>query len=186
MPRKIDLMGKTFGRLTVIGPAANRGIHTRWLCRCDCGKEKVIQTSALRQGLVVSCGCYRDEVIRRASLKHGGASLATGKQTRLYRIWKNMKSRCGNKNVPCFHRYGGAGISICDQWAESFLEFKMWATANGYKDHLTIDRVDGTKGYSPENCRWATYSEQCENRKKRGAHSRVRGGKIILVRAQSK
>lgn len=186
MPRKIDLSGQEFGRLTVIGPAENRGIHTMWLCRCNCGNEKAVHTSALRGGLVVSCGCYRDEVIRRSSLKHGGASLATGKQTRLYRIWKNMKSRCQNEKVPCFQRYGGSGISLCDQWSGSFSEFKTWALANGYNDRLTIDRIDGSKGYSPENCRWATYKEQCENRKKRKAYSYVRGGRAIFVPAQSR
>ena len=130
MPRKLDLAGQEFGRLTVIGPAENRGIHTMWRCRCNCGNEKAVQTSALRGGLVVSCGCYRDEVIRRSSLKHGGASLATGKQTRLYRIWKNMKSRCQNEKVPCFQRYGGVEFHCVTNGREAFLSSKRgrWRT----------------------------------------------------------
>lgn len=185
MPPKIDMIGTVWGRLTVISAAENEGNHTRWLCRCSCGTEKIVRTNSLRTGLVKSCGCLAREVARSVNLQHGAAVYHDGKQHRLYRIWKNMKSRCANKNVTCFRMYGGAGISVCGEWAGSFEVFQEWALSSGYNDNLTIDRIDGTMGYSPDNCRWATYTEQCENRKKRKGFTYTRkSGVTITVPAQ--
>ena len=185
MPSKIDMTGTVWGRLTVISPAANEGNHTRWLCRCSCGEEKIVRTNSLRTGLVRSCGCLMRELARDANIQHGAAVYHDGKQNRLYRIWKNMKSRCSNKNVPSFGVYGGSGISVCEEWKGSFEVFQEWALLSGYKDELTIDRIDGTKGYFPGNCRWATYTEQCTNRKKRKGFSYTRkSGMTIIVPAQ--
>lgn len=86
--------------------------------------------------------------------------------TRLYRIYHNMKSRCLNENVPCYERYGGLGISICDEWLESFLTFREWALCNGYSDSLTLDRIDVHGDYCPSNCRWITWSEQAKNKRR--------------------
>lgn len=86
----------------------------------------------------------------------------TGK-TRLRRIYDNMKHRCYNRNNRYYHRYGGRGITVCDEWRESFPAFKEWALAHGYADNLTLDRIENDKGYSPDNCRWATYSQQMNN-----------------------
>lgn len=85
------------------------------------------------------------------------------KRTRLYTIWSRMKGRCFNPSDAAYPRYGGRGISVCEAWADSFEAFRDWALSNGYEPHLTIDRRDNDAGYSPDNCRWATYAEQNRN-----------------------
>jgi len=90
-------------------------------------------------------------------ITHGDC--VTGKITRLYRAWQNMKWRCLNPNTINYHRYGGRGIIVCKEWKNSYLNFKKWAVSNGYKDGLSIDRIDNDKGYSPINCQWITRVE---------------------------
>lgn len=82
---------------------------------------------------------------------------------RLYRIWKAMRVRCNNPNMKEYHRYGGRGIKVCNEWNDYFI-FQKWAYLNGYNDTLTIDRIDNDKGYFPDNCRWITIEEQQQNR----------------------
>lgn len=95
-------------------------------------------------------------------IKHGDRP--RGKKIRLYNIWSHMCERCNNPNFVHFENYGGRGISVCREWAESYESFRNWALSNGYKDNLTLDRINNDGNYTPDNCRWVTPKEQANNR----------------------
>lgn len=161
MPPLIDLTGRTFGRLTVFARAENdKNGLSRWCCICSCGNSVDVRGQDLRRGRQVSCGCWKDEHTSLRDYKHGKAG------TRLYRIWKNIKSRCYNPNVLSYKDYGARGITMCPDWLCSFQAFYTWALANGYADDLTIDRINVDGRYSPDNCRWVTRAEQNRNTRK--------------------
>ena len=167
MTSRIDLAGRRFGRWTVLSYAGN----SQWFCKCQCGTQKKVHGGSLRSGQTHGCvKCHLERGNRRT---HGQ------KRTRLYNIWCGMKARCQNPNEPAYPRYGGRGISVCDQWRHSFEVFRDWALAHGYEDHLTIDRTRNNGPYEPDNCRWATYTEQ--NRNRRDNKPIIYQGETLLI-----
>lgn len=168
MSSLIDLTGNRYGRLLVLRREGTRrspcgSTKVLWRCLCDCGNETVVAGSELKTGKTKSCGCYHKETIAeigRSSRKHGDSQ-----NSRLYTIWSGIIQRCQYPKHVEFYRYGGRGISVCDEWRD-YSNFKNWAIETGYNDNdkLSIDRVDNDGDYSPDNCKWSTVIEQSNNR----------------------
>lgn len=163
-----DLTGQRFGRLTVTEKTDKRNSQGRvmWRCRCDCGKEVLVNTSNLRRGDTRSCGCLHKEMI-----PHNEPNIRT-RNRRLYHIWRNMIRRCEELECKGYENYGGRGIRVEDEWKkdEGFERFLNWANKNGYdKDakfgKCTLDRIDTDKNYGPNNCKFSDMIEQGNNRR---------------------
>lgn len=149
----IDLTGKKFGRLTVIERSVGKvksGKQAKvfWSCICECGNYCDVDGYRLRAGITNSCGCLFTDTIT----KHGDSN------EHLYKVWSAMKDRCNNQNCKHYKYYGGKGIRVCDEWGDYSI-FKKWALSSGYYQSMTIDRIDPSKDYCPENCRWISKSE---------------------------
>lgn len=158
-----DKTGQRFGRLTVIRRAENDNAgKAQWLCRCDCGTYKVIRSGNLKEtSKTKSCGCLKRELLHKQKngLKHGMYG------TRIYTEWASMKWRCYCEKNTSYERYGGRGIKVCDEWLNDFLPFYNWAMSSGYRDDLTLDRIDNNGDYRPDNCRWVTMKVQDNNKR---------------------
>ena len=178
-----DLIGQKFGKLTVKEIRRKeqkyntRGIKDGftyyYLCECECGNIIEVDRNSLRFKRTQSCGCLRNELSAERKYTHKLSG------TKLYQTYNRMKTRCYNKNVKCYKNYGLRGIKICNEWLNDFASFYNWSLNNGYKEGLSIDRIDVNGDYEPSNCRWITMAQQASN--KRNNHYLTHNGETKTI-----
>lgn len=156
--KSLELTGNRYGKLLVESKAESKGGRTYWNCVCDCGNKKVVAGYHLTGGKIQSCGCYRLSQLRNKVTTHGMS------KTRIYHTWVHMKQRVTNENNKKYGIYGGRGIKLCSEWKD-FQGFYEWAMANGYRENLSIERIDVNGDYCPQNCTWIPLEKQAKNRR---------------------
>lgn len=174
MSKIVDMTGRTCGRLIVIALEGIRPGGAVWRCVCSCGARTVVRGRHLRTGDVKSCGCLQKERLSARRRSHGGSL------TPEYSVWLGLRKRCFNKNDRAYKNYGGRGISICERWAK-FDNFIADMGPRPSLDH-SVERIDNNRGYSPDNCRWATRLEQASNTR-RNVFIVIDGVKMSLAAA---
>ena len=168
--QKVEV-GEKYNRLTIIELLPGAKVR----CRCDCGNEIITRRDQVKEGISRSCGCYHKEVTGAINRTHGLT------HHKLYKTWHNMRSRCKNPNAAKYELYGGRGIMVCGEWDNDFMAFYNWAIASGWKEGLSIDRIDPNGNYCPENCRWADAITQ--NNHLRPNHNLTYNGKSQSIYA---
>ncbi|MCM3572508.1 hypothetical protein M3172_04855 [Mesobacillus subterraneus] len=157
MNKKEIRVGDRLGHFEILALHNEHHFGNSWLVRCDCGNEVVRSTSRLlgtpKRRRDKSCGC--------SLYAHDGLIM---KNKRLHDIWRHMVSRCYNEQERTYEYYGGRGVGIYDAWRTSYKEFYEWAMQSGYTDNLTIDRIDSSNDYEPDNCRWVSMFVQAQNK----------------------
>ena len=153
-------IGKKYGRLTVLKYTETVKKHKYFLCICDCGVKKIVDIKHLTMGHTRSCGCLWQDEKHEYRKIHGFT-----KKENLYSVWCGMKHRCYCKTCKAYKYYGDRGILVCDEWKNSYLNFRNWAIKNGYKENLTIDRINVNGNYEPSNCRWVSDKVQSRNKR---------------------
>lgn len=174
--KRLDLTGRVFGRWTVLKLACVKRRRCFWLCVCDCGKYRIVQSSNLLCGKSTSCGCLRAELVHIWPVKHGHAR--AHRHSREYQSWASAKARCYNPNNADFRLYGGRGIRMCEEWRNDFAAF--FAVMGRCLEGCTIDRIDVNGNYEPGNCRWATTEQQSRNKRNNRYYEHA-GEKLIAA-----
>lgn len=153
-------IGEKYGKLTIL-EITNKRLNRCIIYKCKCDCENVVETTGtkLTHGYIKSCGCYQKERASECNKKHGMSN------TKLFMVWQDMVARCNRETHHAYNCYGGRGIKVCDEWFNDFVNFYNWAISNGYKQGLTIDRINNDGNYEPNNCRWVTMQVQCKNRR---------------------
>lgn len=155
--------GDRFGRLVVLSRAHKNSPGTYWLCRCDCGTERIIMGSALKRGRTKSCGCLQRETVRAMLLTHGDS--CRGRWAPEYTAWIDMRKRCNDPHHKWYPSYGGRDIAVCPQWVCSYETFLADMGRRPSAGH-SLDRINNNGDYTPQNCRWATRSQQQRNKRR--------------------